>query len=250
MNQRRPRSFQRIRNAAGMCLTGLMVAMASGAIVLSATLQTLQYSQQRFRMQQETIGQYQDLRIGLEVMTGEIRLAGTGSSMLGPTLQKSGEQDIEFVANIGGFVTHLTQSASSGQQELIVSDGMDWQEGKRIIVCSAQYCMESRLAKDGQRTRLTLANPLGQAFPLGSEVVIANEVRYYQKKDERGVARIMRQIDGGANTLIGDVTHFKLGYFGKDGRPTVNPNQVVRVRLEIAVTNGGKIIVQDVSLQS
>ncbi|HET7438483.1 MAG TPA: hypothetical protein VFJ56_03225, partial [Nitrospira sp.] len=60
----------------GTSLLELMGAMAAGLVVLGATLQSLLYFQQAFVRQQYRITQQQDLRLGLEVLEQELRLAG------------------------------------------------------------------------------------------------------------------------------------------------------------------------------
>ena len=75
----------------------LMLAMAAGLIVLGATLQTLSYFQQQFMRQQREVAQQQDLRLGLEVLEQELRLAGSGS------LTTAAADAVEFSANLQGL---------------------------------------------------------------------------------------------------------------------------------------------------
>jgi hypothetical protein len=240
---------RRLRDEEGTTLLELLIGLVAGAVVLSAVLQTFDYCRRRFHAQQDTIARHQDLRLGLEVMGSELRMAGSGFSPAGRTLRKADLQEIEFTANLGGFMTTLVQPVMAGQQELLVSDGTDWPKGKRIIVCAAERCGEGRLAKDGQRARLTLAAPLREFFPPGSVVSVSNDVRYYLRRDDRGATRIMRMVDGGAGTLIGDVAHFELKYFDREGRPARAPDRVARVRVEVAVGRGRAIVTHDIGLR-
>lgn len=236
-----------IGNCRGVCLAEVMIALAAGAVVLAATLQSLDHFQHRLSKQHVAAAQAQDLRIGLKVLEDELCAIGTGSSALEPPLSVTGRQEIEFAANLGGLVTTLTNAVSSIQQDLPVMNGTDWPKGKRILVCDRERCAEGRLARDGRARTLNVAGPLGHDFAAGSEVRVANRVRYYVKADQDGIARVMREVDGGANPLIGEIARFQLGYFDRAGAPTTDPSRVARVRIEAAVGDGRNAVVRDVA---
>src|SRR5262245_18213995 len=64
---------------AGTSLIELMFAVAAGLVVIGATLHALSYFQKQFMKQQRGVAQQQDLRLGLEVLEQELRLAGSDS---------------------------------------------------------------------------------------------------------------------------------------------------------------------------
>ena len=92
-------TYHRLRTEAGTSLTELMFATAAGLVVLGATLQALSYFQQQFMRQQREVAQQQDLRLGLEVLEQELRLAGSGS------LTIAALDTVEFSANLQGLST-------------------------------------------------------------------------------------------------------------------------------------------------
>jgi len=241
-------------NDAGICLAEAMIALAAGAIVLSASIQALGHFERRLTAQQDTVAQHQDVRVGMTIMEAELRLAGTGAAPLGmgtdvPVL-KAAPQEMQFLANLDGLMTSLTEPALTGQQDLTVRNGSNWPKGKRIVICGAERCAEARLARDGRRTGLSLAGPLDRAFPSGSTVFVSNSVRYYVSKDSRGRPALMRQVDGGANSLISDISSFQLRYLNKDGQPTWDASRITRVRLEVAVGNGRRTFRSEVALRA
>jgi len=240
---------RRVNDCTGLCLTELMIAMAAGAVVLSAAVQALTHFQQRLWAQHDAIARHQDLRIGMEVVEAELRLVGTGALPSSQALLKVEQQEVEFLANLGGLATTLTESVSSSQSELMVLDGSDWSKGKRVVVCGSDQCAEGRLARDGQRHMLSLTDPIGQTFPAGSLVYVSNQVRYYLGKDRHGNSSLMRQVDGGANSLIGEVAWFQLAYLGRDGKPTHDQARVARVRVDIAVGDGRRTMTSEVGLR-
>jgi hypothetical protein len=239
-----------LHNCAGICLAEALIATAAGIVVLSASIQALKHFDRRLGAQQEAIARHQDLRIGLKVLEDELRLAATGAGASGTPLLKTETGELVFLANLAGFSTSMTQPISPGQQQLSVGDGAGWPKNKRVVVCSEERCAESRLARDGQEKTLSLTTALGQAFPIGSTVVVSNQVRYYLGKDSRGKSVLMRQVDGGTNPLIGDVAWFRLHYLDRDGRPTQDANRVTRLQVELAVGNGRPLIKSEIGLRA
>ncbi len=241
-------------NDSGICLAEAMIAMAAGAVVLSATIQALNHFERRLWNQHDTVAHHQEVRIGVNIMESELRLAGPGAALLGAgtsaAVLKAGPQEIQFLANLDGLTATLAEPAFPGQYKLVVSDGSSWTKGKRIVICGSESCAENRLARDGRRTELSLTAPLAQAFPMGSAVAVSNSVRYYLGKDGRGRLAVMRQVDGGSNPLIGDVATFRLRYLARDGRPTQDVRLVTRLRIELAVRDGRRIFTSEVGLRT
>lgn len=238
-----------LHNSTGMCLTEVLVAMAAGAVILSATFQALTVFESKLSAQQGTMSRHQDQRLGLHVIEEELRLAGTGSATESPAIVSLGAQDVAFVANLDNLTTIVTAPVSALQQELGVLDGSNWTVGKYIVICSADHCAEARLARDGRRASLSLTAPLGMAFPAGSEVCVSNRVRYYVSTAPGGKQSVMRQVDGGANTIIGDVTRFQLAYFNRQGQPTSDAGSVSRVRIDLTVGHDRQGIVSEIGLR-
>lgn len=238
-----------LHNNTGICLTEVLVAMAAGAVILSATFQALTLFESKLTAQQDTIGRHQDQRLGLHVIEEELRLAGTGSATDSPAIVSLGAHEVEFVANLENLTTSVTEPVSALQQELRVLNGSNWNRGKHIVICSADYCAEGRLALDGRRTSLSLTAPLGMAFPAGSEVFVSNRLRYYLSTAPSGTQRVMRQNDGGANILIEDVTRFHLVYLNGQGKPTSDAGSVSRVRIDLTVGHDRQGIVSEIGLR-
>jgi hypothetical protein len=225
------------------------VGLAAGLAVLGAALQGLTHFQQRLLVQQRTIAWSQDLRLGLQVLTAELRLAGTGEPVSAPALLTAEGQEIEFHANLAGLTTVLTEAAEEGQLELVVETGTGWPKGKRIVLCAGEQCAVHHLARDGRVRGLTLTSALTQAFPAGTALSVSNRVRYYLRSDQQGNTALMRMVDGGAGTLMGEIGLFRLSYLDGGGRPTLDPGQVLRVRVEVGPEGGAWTIMQEVGLR-
>lgn len=238
-----------LHNNIGICLTEVLVAMASGAVILSATFHALTLFESKLSAQQETMSRHQDQRLGLHVLEDELRLAGTGSAAGSPAILSLGLQEVEFVANLEGLVTVLAEPVSALQQDLPVLDGSGMNRGKQIVICSVDRCAEARLAMDGRRTSLRITAPLGIALPAGSEVCISNRIRYYVSAASSGKQSVMRQVDGGANPIIGDVTAFQLVYLNRQGRPTTDASSVSRVRINVTSGRDRQGMVSEIGLR-
>jgi len=234
----------RLSNARGVCLTELMVSLAAGAIVLVAVLDAFNVMQTRTAIQHRALAHQQDLRIGLEVLEQEVRLATADS------IVAAAPDEFQFLANINAQRTICTGAVAPGQSVLEVLDGSGWGEGKTVTVCGQQACEVHRLSHAGQRNQLTLAEPVGLTLPSGASVEVKNKVIYYTKRDELGVLRLMRMVDGGASVLIGELEDAHFSYRDEYGRPTFQLSLVKRVVVEIQPSRSAHRIVREVSLRS
>ena len=86
------------------------------------------------------MSRHQDQRLGLHVLSDELRLAGSGAANDLPAVLVAGPEEIEFVANLDGTRTVLTDSVSAIQSELQVLNGSNWDQGKHILICTAERC--------------------------------------------------------------------------------------------------------------
>jgi hypothetical protein len=237
-------TYHRMRTEAGASLTELMLALMAGLVILGTTLQTLSYFQKQFMSQQREVAQQQDLRLGLEVLEQELRLAESGS------LTTAGSDSVEFSANLQGLSTTVTAAAAIGQMALSVEDGRGWYDRKTIVACWAEHCETLALARDGQRRLLTVTQPLTRAIPSGAFVFLLNRVRYYSRRDDQGVLRLLRQVDGGASVLVGDIREARFSYWDENGQAVTQPALVRLVVVEVMMSDQGIRTVRGISLRT
>lgn len=228
----------------GVCLAELLIGLAAGVIVLATALETFNIVRQHVTKQQRDLAYQQDLRLGLAVFEQEARLATTESIVI------ANPDEFQFRANINAQRTTTTGDVAQGQSVLAVQDGSGWGDGKAVAICGLRACELHQLARAGQRTLLTLAEPVQSAFPTGASVEVRNHVVYYTKRDERGLLRLMRMVDGGAGTLVGGLENARFAYRDDRGRATSEPSQVKRVVVEIESNRATHHVVREVSLRS
>jgi len=221
-----------------------MLAVAAGLVVLGATLQALSYFQQQFMRQQREVAQQQDLRLGLEILEQELRLAGSGF------LITTASDSVEFSANLQGLTTTVTTAAAIGQTALSVEDGRGWDDRKTIVACWAERCETLALVRDGQRRLLTVTQPLTKAIPSGAYVFLLNHVRYYSRRDDQGVLRLLRQVDGGASVLVGDIREARFSYWDENGQVATQPALVRLVVVEVMMSDHGVRTVRGINLRT
>jgi len=219
----------RVAGPSGFSLVEVMAAMAAGLLVMAAALQAVVFFQRQFTRQHEAIMQQQDVRLGFELFAQELRLAGPGS------LSVVHADAVEFMANVSGLMTNASAPAVPGQMTLTVEDGRGWPDGKLVSLCWNDLCELATLARAGQRNLLTFVEPARRSIPSGVSAAVMSRVRYYSRPDERGVLRWLRQIDGGASVIAGNIESFTLRYWDAQGRSVVRPESVRRIRIEIAL---------------
>jgi hypothetical protein len=234
----------KLRNDHGACLAEFMMSLTIGAIVLAASLQTFNVLHAQTSRQQRAMSHQQDLRLGLEVLEQEVRLA-TAESIV-----TASERELFFLANINGQRTTLTTTVIPGQSVLPVLDGSGWGKGKMVRLCGKQVCESHALVRDGQRQQLTLTEPVGVMFAQGASVEVTNRVSYYAKPDSGGVLRLMRMIDGGANALIGDLKDVRFSYWDEHGHPAQGPSMTKRVVVEMTSRVSAQRTIREVTLRS
>ncbi|WP_447978139.1 PilW family protein [Candidatus Nitrospira bockiana] len=233
----------------GICLLEVMIAATAGFVVLSASLQAAEHFERRFSSQQHVMSRHQDQRLGVHVLEEELRLAGSGAPAGADAVLTAEPQAVEFLANLDGLVTRLSGPVTGLAVDLPVANAQGWRQGKRIIVCEGPRCVEQGLLTDGTRGLLRMTAPLGQSFPAGSEVYVSNRVRYYLGKGRSGRTSVMRMVDGGANTIVGEVAEFRLVYLGKDGQPTTDPARIARVGITLRVGDDRRALITEVALR-
>ena len=241
---RSKRSIGLLFDKRGACLTELMVSLTAGVIVLAAALNAFNVAQAHASKQQKDLRHQQDLRLGLEVFEQEARLA-VAESIVSTT-----SDAFRFHANINAHRTMTTGPVMPGQSVIPVQDGRGWSEGKTVIICGQQACENHRLSRSGQHYQLTLTESVASSFPAGAFLEVNNRVGYYTKRNENGTVNLMRMVDGGANTLIGDLDDLHFSYWDEHGHVTQQPSLVKRVVLEIKSNHSLHRTMREVSLRS
>jgi prepilin-type N-terminal cleavage/methylation domain-containing protein len=244
MNTERP------AGCAGFSLVELLIALSISGIATSAAIHLVSAYGLRVTSQQSTMVSNQELRLGLDVLCSEVRLAGAGLLGAEAPFTKAERDEVEFFANLSGSSTTLTQNVEIGRQELPVEEGAGWSKGKQLLLCTAERCAWNRLAADGRKQQLTLVTSVTERLPMHSAAFLLNRVRYYLKRDDDGTMRLMREVDGVASTLLADVEVFQLHYVDRTGVETTDAKETVRLRVTIQVGSKGSMLTREVAIRA
>lgn len=236
-------------NTKGFSLIELLIATAISSVAISAAIQAFASYGLRLNAQYASMTGNQELRLGLDVLCNELRLAGGGLLVGEAAFVKMADDEVEFFANLSGSSTILTQAAEVGRQDLPVEDGTDWPKGKQLLLCTAARCGWNRLAADGRKHTLALTTPTLEQYQAKSAVFLLNRVRYYVKRSDEGGWRLMREVDGVASTMLSEVRGFELQYFNRSGGMTTDVRDVVRVRVTIQVGQQGSMLSRDIAIR-
>ena len=228
----------------GVCLSELMVALAIGTLVLAGSLEAFNIVQAQAVRQQRIMAAQQEMRVGMEVFEQEVRMASSS------TITIARSDRFEFFANIQGLRTVTTASVAAGQTVLPVQNGSGWDAGKTVVLCGVSGCESHRLGSPGQRSQLLLSGSVGGTYPAGASVEVRNRVTYYTRVDDRDRTQLMRQIDGGAGALIGDLQSVRLSYWDEWGKAGAGIGRIIRVAVELLPVVGAPTIVREVAVRS
>jgi hypothetical protein len=92
--------------------------------------------------------------------------------------------------------------------------------------------------------------PLTREIPSGAFVSLLNHVRYYSRQDERGIQRLLRQVDGGASVLVGDIREARFSYWDENGQVSTQPALVRLVVIDVMMSGRGIRAVRAISLRT
>jgi hypothetical protein len=228
----------------GVCLSELMVALAIGTMVLAGSLEAFNIVQAHAVRQQRSMTVQQEMRLGLEVFEQEVRMASSS------TIAIARSDRFEFLANIHGLLTVTTAPVASGQTVLPVQNGSGWGEGKTVALCGPSGCESLQLANQGQRSQLLLGGPVRGQYPAGASVEMRNRVTYYTRGDDGDRTELMRQIDGGAGVLIGNLQSVRLSFWDEWGGAAAQIGRITRVAVELLPAVGAPLVVREVTVRS
>src|SRR5207244_1251626 len=158
---------------------------------------------------------------------------GTGTLMGHPPLTVMTGEEIACEANVNDVRGVLVKGVVAGQSWLQVSAPSGWIKGKRVMVCGSSGCEDHVWARDRSSGRFALSGPLARDYPIGSPVEIVNRVRYYLSRRDPENAKLMREVDNGANPLVEHVEGLFFSYITADGGPAGREDEIKLIRLHL-----------------
>ena len=221
-----------MKKNSGLTLIELLIALVMSAIIIAALYQTFIGQQKTYTVQEQVVDMQQNLRVGINKMMREIRMAGFGnvSNVLSLAGGVNGFTEVitpntDSITIVGGF---KQIRANNGDPILVASASgntitLNYQPkedefntlAKRYISIGG---VESNTVKSISEKDLTLDNPLLQYHPAGTPLFKIQAITYNLKdlvlgRDEN--------TGGGPQPLADNIETLELKYFDDQQPPIV-----------------------------
>jgi Tfp pilus assembly protein PilW len=225
-----------IQDERGTSLIELMVSSLIFLLVAGGGMRFLILQHQWAVRQEDTAEAQQQVRAALDFMGREIGLLGFGLPEGDAKILKAAGQEVEFLTNLHAAASHLTEATETGQTRLSVryESGYDhFEKGKAVSICGFDHCERHTLARDGGIDNLELTEGVTNAFPPNSTVQIINQVRYALKPADAAHFKLIRTVDGGANSVAEGLAALELVYLDRAGQATTALVDIRRIQIHL-----------------
>lgn len=249
-------------NRKGVTLIELMIALVISATIVAAVYRIFLTQQNTYTVQDDVVDMQQNVRVGVNEMMREIRMAGFGNiqSRLPVTINGTAYNNVinpdtptagalTFVAGLGGAAT-LTGFNPPNQitvSSLVSSSGsvlFDTGDRKYISIAGSECFAITAIAGK----TLTLSQNVNTAFKTNPNepdptknvtapvsVYAIRAITYVVLPNASGapVLRRNENLGGGNVSLADDIENVAFQYFDANGNPTATPADVRTVRVAV-----------------
>jgi type II secretory pathway pseudopilin PulG len=219
--------------ADGFSIVELMVAAVLLSLVVASGLRFFTIQHRAVVRQEDVAEVQQQLRSAMDMMTGEFMRIGSGVPPEAPGILGADPARIDFDGNLAGASARLSAGASAGDRRLYVyylNRSGSFRSGKSVSLCRVGACERHRLAEDGNGRSILLEAGLEGGFPSGSLLAVINRVSYEIKPAVgAGGFRLVRTVDGGANSVAEGIGSMSLEYLDRNGAVTEEPGKIRRI---------------------
>ncbi|MBI3810905.1 MAG: hypothetical protein HY283_01685 [Nitrospirae bacterium] len=225
-----------IRNLRGASLVELMVSSLVFLLVAAGGMRFLILQHQWAVRQEDTAEAQQQVRAAADFMGREIALLGFGLPEGDVRILKASGQEVEFLANLHAAAARLTETAPDGLKQLSIryENGSDqFKLGRTISICSLDRCERHVLAQDGGIDNLQLTEGITNNFSPNSTIQVINHIRYALKPAAAAQFKLIRTVDGGANSVAEGLDDLELVYLNQNGQSTTTFADIRRIRIHL-----------------
>ena len=241
-----------LRKKNGITLIELLVALVIATALIAATYRTFICQQKTYVVQEQVVDMQQSLRIAINRMMAEIRMAGFGNlSMVLPVtiggrtfnnvvnLNTPAAGALTIVSATGGTAT-LTTLATAGQNQVVVSTLTDTQgnslfdTGNRRYICIGGLESHTITSIDGPTRTITLNGTLLFGHLVGAPVFTIKALSY-QVAVVDGTSTLLRDenLGNGPQPQAEHIENLQFTTFDGNGNPTVNPPAIRVIRASL-----------------
>lgn len=183
----------------GYTLIELLIAMAMSLFTTLVITKFFVTEHDIYMAQEAGAEMHQTLRGAMEMLSGELILAGYGLPAGMKGITRFNRDEIEFRTNLRNVTSFLTSATSPSQTILYVREGTgrSFEKGDVIVLCkdiSSGECEEHILLEDGSSDSIVITTGLGSEFQAGSRIDLLNTISYRHNKSKK---ELQRKIDRG-----------------------------------------------------
>jgi type IV pilus assembly protein PilW len=234
----------------GLTLIELLIALAISAILIAAIYRTFIGQQKTYTVHEQVADMQQNVRLAINKMMREIRMAGFGN--VSDVLNLSG--------GVNGFTQVITPGSNTFGNMITIVGGFKQirrDNGDPILIASAAgnkitlnystdefdkpahkfICIggiESNTVQSRSETILTLDKPLNQTHPEGTPIFKIQAITYdLDLSDGKIVLRRDENTGGHPQPLAENIENVQFEYFDANGNPTAIPANIRMIRVAV-----------------
>jgi len=243
---------EKFKKDQGMTLVELLVALVISGLLLAAAYRTFIGQQKTFVVQDQVVDMQQNMRLAINRMMTEIRMAGFGNvSMVLPVtigantfnnvvnLNTPTAGALTIVSAVGGTST-LTNEGGVGQTQVVVSTLTDTQGNALFDTGNRKYIsvggLDSHMITsiDSGTKTITLNGPLTFYHPVGTPVYTIRALSY-RVAVVSGISTLLKDenLGNGLQPQADNIENLQFTYLDASGNPTANPPDIRIVRVSL-----------------
>jgi len=247
-----------LKNKNGVTLIELLIALVISALLIAALYRTFIGQQKTYTVQEQVVDTQQNVRVAINKMMRDIRMAGfggvgdvLGGGVNGPTEVITSPPSNNSITNnnnitiVGGFkqVSTLAAEAAGGQSQVTLASAADASQfdgaAHHFISIGGT---ESNIVSSRAGATLTLSNPLKLTHkiidqlgnPVSVPIFKIQAITYLcGVSDGKPVLQRNENTGGGAQPLAENIENIQFEYFDANGSQTANPVNIRMVRVTV-----------------
>src|SRR4030043_127343 len=227
----------------GLTLIELLIALVLSSILIAALYRLFISQQKTYTVQDQVADMQQNIRVAIDQMTREIRMAGYGGNILTIFDNINGFTNIITPADnsitilLADQVGVLKQNATKDTSQLKVTNASIFNTDKKKYLCLNglnNYLIQSVITDT-----ITLTTSLTEDHLINEPVYLVKAITYnLGLSGGKTVIRRNENTGGGAQPLAENMESLQFTYFDVDGNVTSNPPDIRLVKVAVtAKTN-------------
>jgi len=224
----------------GLTLIELLIALVLSSILIAGLYQIFISQQKTYMVQDQVADMQQNIRVAIDQMTREIRMAGYGGDMLAIFGNINGFTSIITPADdsitilLADQVGVLKQNAIKNTNQLKVTNASIFNTDKKKYLCLNG--LNNFLIQSVITDTITLTTSLTEDHLINEPVYIIKAITYsLGLSGGKTVLRRNENTGGGGQPLAENIESLQFSYFDANGNVTSNPPDILMVR--VAVTS-------------